>query len=212
MKRPYFFVLFFVFISCKNETSIRSYDNDVQAIIVANIKETIGIGDSAKLAYRFPPPIDEFNNPNYKRYYDSIKSILDTADAFITLIDSFAQTHPGKTEDIRGVQMIYHGDPAVHDLITAIISDSISKDPFDIKGISDSTRLHIKTGRLKEMNDIRSIAGFSFSRIAFDQHRMKAVVYMQYFCGGKCGYGELRVLEKKSGIWSVTGKKRTWIS
>jgi hypothetical protein len=46
--------LFLFLLGCKTESSTRSYDNDVQAIIVANIKETIGIGDSAKMTYRFP--------------------------------------------------------------------------------------------------------------------------------------------------------------
>jgi hypothetical protein len=183
----------------------------VQAIVIANIKETIGIGDSAKMTYRFPL-LRENDHPDYKRYYDSIKSILDTGYAFITLIDSFAQTRSVQKEDLRGIQMIYRGDPGVHDLIKDIASDSLSGNLFDIKSISDSTRLHVKTGKLERMNDVRSIAGFSFSKIAFNQLKTKAAVYMEYYCGGRCGYGELRVLEKKSGRWIVTGKQRTWIA
>jgi hypothetical protein len=211
MIRSCTFILFLIFTGCKTELSTRSFDNDVQAIIVANIKETIGIGDSAKMTYRFPP-LREFDHPDYKRYYDSIKFLLDTADSFITLIDSFAQTHSRNKEDIRGVQMTYHGDQAVHDLIAAIVTDSTSKNSFNIKSISDSIRLHVKTGKLERMYDVRSIAGFSFSKIAFNQAKTKAAVYMHYFCGGKCGYGELRILEKKSGEWKVISKQRTSVS
>jgi hypothetical protein len=43
----------------------------------------------------------------------------------------------------------------------------------------------------------------TFSAVGFNTDKTVAVVYMTYFCGGLCGYGNIYELKKKIGIWRV---------
>ena len=199
------------FCSCRNNITPIRYDKDVQEIIIANIAATIGYGDSAKMAYRFWPP-DNTDHPDYKRYYDSIKSVLNKGDVFITILDSFTQTQIRDVQDILFVQKDSTITDNLSELIKDIIADSVTKQELEFTSISNGIRLPVRKCIIKHMDDVRVIAQFAFSKIAFTQDKTKAAVYQSYYCGGKCGYGELRVLEKKGTKWRVIQAYRTWIS
>jgi hypothetical protein len=44
---------------------------------------------------------------------------------------------------------------------------------------------------------------YSFSRVAFDRTRTKALVYVFRSCGGRCGNGGLIQLEYRDGKWEI---------
>ena len=52
----------------------------------------------------------------------------------------------------------------------------------------------------------------SFSDVAFDIDRSKAVIYVAFLCGGECGYGNLYFLSKDNQDWKVVGERGFWIS
>jgi hypothetical protein len=210
-KLPVVLLFLYSFYSCRNRIVPIQYDKDVQEIIIANIAESIGYGDSAKMAYRFPP-LTKDDHPDYKRYYDSIKSILNTESVFITILDSFTQTQTRDIQDITFVQRDSGITSNIAELIKDISTDSVTKQELDLTNMSAVIRLPVRKGIVKQMNDIRIIAQFVFSKIAFNKDKTKAAVYQSYYCGGKCGYGELRVLVKKENKWLVVQTHRTWIS
>lgn len=51
-----------------------------------------------------------------------------------------------------------------------------------------------------------------FSRVAFSRNHARALVYVDYHCGGRCGTGELILLRRTGGGWDVAERKRVWIS
>ncbi|MEO7530295.1 MAG: hypothetical protein ABIS69_02755 [Sediminibacterium sp.] len=210
MHRSFIFSLPFLLFACTQHSIKINYDNDVQEIIAANITETIGTGDSAKMAYRFPP-VQEIDNGQYKKYYDSIRSLLDTSFTYIAIIDSFTQTHNTDLEDINQVQKVTK-DNDMYGLLHQLIADTTSRAGLNLKTISERIGIPVKKGRRKYMDDLHCIAQFHFSKIAFNKGKTKASIYQQYYCGGTCGYGEMRFLEKKENKWIVMHKIRTWIS
>ena len=50
------------------------------------------------------------------------------------------------------------------------------------------------------------------SAIGYNPAAEQGLVYIAYTCGGECGTGELYLLSKKSGTWSVIGVVRLWTS
>ncbi len=52
----------------------------------------------------------------------------------------------------------------------------------------------------------------SFSDLAFNKQRNRAVVYVTFVCGGECGYGALYFLSRKDQTWKVVGNRGTWIA
>jgi hypothetical protein len=51
-----------------------------------------------------------------------------------------------------------------------------------------------------------------FSRVAFTRDRARALVYVDYHCGGRCGTGELILLRRAGERWEIAERKRLWIS
>ncbi|WP_227699122.1 hypothetical protein [Spirosoma radiotolerans] len=53
---------------------------------------------------------------------------------------------------------------------------------------------------------------FGLSRISFDQNKTRALFFASFYCGGKCGRGELVMLEKVNQTWLLIDTFRFWIS
>lgn len=51
-----------------------------------------------------------------------------------------------------------------------------------------------------------------FSRAAFTRDRARALVYVDYHCGGRCGTGELILLRRTGGRWAIEERQRVWVS
>lgn len=51
-----------------------------------------------------------------------------------------------------------------------------------------------------------------FSAIGFDASSTEAIVYMQRLCPGLCGAGELILLQRRNGGWSISQVHQFWIA
>ncbi|MBG8553543.1 hypothetical protein [Hymenobacter guriensis] len=52
----------------------------------------------------------------------------------------------------------------------------------------------------------------TLSRIAFNPAKTQALLAYGWQCGGKCGYGEVLLVEKVAGRWRIRQAVETWIS
>lgn len=52
----------------------------------------------------------------------------------------------------------------------------------------------------------------TFSRIGYNRRRTQAMVYVGYRCDGMCGDGQIVLLERRGGRWTITQTQRLWIS
>jgi hypothetical protein len=57
-----------------------------------------------------------------------------------------------------------------------------------------------------------SIGILSFSKVCLNKLRDKGLLYYEFHCGEKCGKGEILLIEKKAGHWTIQKNVRLWIS
>lgn len=62
----------------------------------------------------------------------------------------------------------------------------------------------------QDFNNFRAV--LTFSSVAYNPGRTKAVCYRAYVCGGLCGMGEMYFLEQKPGGWKVVARSVLWIA
>jgi uncharacterized protein YbjT (DUF2867 family) len=56
-------------------------------------------------------------------------------------------------------------------------------------------------------------AGYlSLSRVGFNLGGNRALIYVEFSCGGLCGHGVYYILEKSSGKWMRTAEHLRWVS
>lgn len=48
------------------------------------------------------------------------------------------------------------------------------------------------------------------SRVGFDKHRMRALLYCDYTCGMSCGAGSLMLLVRENGEWVIVAESQLW--
>ncbi|NDK56524.1 hypothetical protein [Pontibacter fetidus] len=56
------------------------------------------------------------------------------------------------------------------------------------------------------------IGQVSFSEIHWNKQRDKGVLYYEFYCGTKCGKGELISFEKVNGRWRISDSVQLWVS
>jgi hypothetical protein len=56
------------------------------------------------------------------------------------------------------------------------------------------------------------ITTVSFSKIVFNATQTKALLRYDMNCGGKCGFGEILLVEKVNGNWHIKQAEQLWIS
>lgn len=52
----------------------------------------------------------------------------------------------------------------------------------------------------------------SLSKIGFNKELDQALVFMSYYCGNKCGLGNIYFLVRKEGTWKIENTIGVWIS
>ncbi|OON69315.1 hypothetical protein B0919_08475 [Hymenobacter sp. CRA2] len=57
-----------------------------------------------------------------------------------------------------------------------------------------------------------SIGMVSLSRLVFNTSKTKCLLAYNFYCGGKCGQGELLVAEKRGGRWVIVAAEECWVS
>ncbi len=50
------------------------------------------------------------------------------------------------------------------------------------------------------------------SKMTLDSSKTKALLYFEFYCGSKCGMGDLISLELIDGVWFINGNLQFWIS
>jgi hypothetical protein len=56
------------------------------------------------------------------------------------------------------------------------------------------------------------IGHVSFSKVVMNDDQTKAILYFEFMCGGKCGFGEILMIEKIESHWSIQNQIQLWIS
>jgi hypothetical protein len=56
------------------------------------------------------------------------------------------------------------------------------------------------------------IGKIAFSKIIFHSTDNRALLYYEYMCGGKCGFGEVLLVEEMNGHWIIRKRYELWIS
>ena len=197
-------------LMCLISCSKPKENNDINNIIATCIKETIGAGDSAKMAYRFfsldfPDFMPKVDRITLKNEYDSIRAVLDTAYSYIVLNDTLLA--PNKEDQINisyGIELLKKKK-----IETGFIKwDKTTQQVINHKNISKQLQLNIEAKYHAKRDEIREIGNFHFSNIVFNKAKDRASVYEQYFCGDRCGFEILMVLEKRNNIWIVANKEK----
>ena len=65
---------------------------------------------------------------------------------------------------------------------------------------------------LEAKQKANAIGQVSFSEIHWNKQRDKGVLYYEFYCGGKCGKGELVSFEKVNGYWKIMDSVQLWVS
>ena len=60
--------------------------------------------------------------------------------------------------------------------------------------------------------NVSSIYLYSINQVVISLDRKRAIVTMEYTCGGLCGEGYSLLLEREVGGWKVIGKQTHWVS
>jgi hypothetical protein len=59
---------------------------------------------------------------------------------------------------------------------------------------------------------LKSAGYWQFSRPGYNSTRDEALLYVVHSCGGRCGTGDLYLLSKQNGQWTVKNRLALWIS
>lgn len=59
---------------------------------------------------------------------------------------------------------------------------------------------------------VSSVYLYSINQVVISLDRKRAIVSLEYICGGLCGEGYSLLLENESGEWKVIGKQPHWVS
>ncbi|GAB4029273.1 hypothetical protein GCM10028809_19310 [Spirosoma gilvum] len=69
-----------------------------------------------------------------------------------------------------------------------------------------------KMPSFEQRNDKRAYYTFRLSKISYNADKTKALFFGSFVCGGKCGRGELLMLEKGKNTWRLIDTFRFWIA
>jgi hypothetical protein len=56
------------------------------------------------------------------------------------------------------------------------------------------------------------IGKVSFSKLVTNDTKTKGLLYFEFNCGGNCGFGEIILVEKSKGRWTIKNTNQLWIS
>lgn len=60
--------------------------------------------------------------------------------------------------------------------------------------------------------DLPAKAIFALSKVAFDEKKNLALVYLVVDCGNRCGHGNFMLLRRQGQRWEVADEYQLWIS
>lgn len=213
MIRNVFFISFFVLLSsCSKQKDTNTACDEDYEIVSATFD---------RLPYEFVPVIsipdsveDEVQNePEPEPIDPEIAAIADTlkiATAYFTGYfvavngkNSYQLPKPEKIE----VSADYKG------LYKQMLLFKNKSDTLDVKRITNTSYYRLKPSRLGDEDKfgIHDIS-LHYSRIAYNQDRTKACLYVETGCGPMCASGDLLFMEKIKGKWKIAKKINIWIA
>jgi hypothetical protein len=79
---------------------------------------------------------------------------------------------------------------------------------FKVDSLGEAENLY----ELEAKQKANAIGQLSFSEIRWNKLQDKGVLYYEFYCGGKCGKGELIGFEKVNGRWRISDSVQLWVS
>jgi hypothetical protein len=155
---------------------------------------------------------EDYTDPEaYKIYSALLDAATDSPIVIQAKTSSFDEASPNN--------LSIKGDSHFRKLWGPVLNDFVAKYrmPMSLKESIPMTATYVLISKeaLKSIFEGRSVKGwdafaerfphaqgiYSFSPVGFDQGRTRAIVWMNFACGGLCGYGTYHFFEKIGGKW-----------
>ncbi|MBJ6117408.1 hypothetical protein JAO76_04360 [Pontibacter sp. BT310] len=207
-----FVLLSFLLLSCKEkvaETSVCEYKTDDPQLQVYN-DLLIELVEGKFYSLSFGE--GSTDTTSFKTIYLSHKSYhKELFEEF--KIGLWKAPAPGVNDEIRPLLAKYDLDNAA---IFADLSEAQQKYwvsdfqacTFKVDSLGKAENLY----ELKAEQKVNAIGQVSFSEMRWNKQLDKGVLYYEFYCGGKCGKGELIGFEKVNGRWKIVDNVQLWVS
>lgn len=204
-------------ISCNNKKKLEE-QKTANEIIAECIKSTIGIGDSARIAFKsflnIPAYIPKGEEEERRRKDDSIKKVMNAIDPFIVVSDSIFTIAEDLEYDFKGLldETIKNGfDTTGYLALNKIYS--LQPDTSYISqqiGVKVTTKGPWEKGRELYYHNPRFIAIFNYYNISYSDEKKKAFVYGVVGIERGSSSVNLYFLDKINDKWKVVYKRTVW--
>ncbi|MFT3902230.1 MAG: hypothetical protein QM727_03615 [Niabella sp.] len=214
--------------SCKISVDTSVLDQDSRDIYSLSIANTTGSDTIFRYHLRIPPPLptliqnaeDSIENLQYKRWQDSVRQLLSTAELFVVVnhkIDTLPKSDIEsilKTISFNRDNMKYKikGDTSFNDAIRELCNNKLDFDTIDVRELRTKFNYKIYSDRNFPDDKIHKIGTVRLSKIAFSDNRSKAAVYTSFICGGLCGSGQILFFQKINRAWNYINSWDLWVA
>ena len=221
MKTLLIIVVLVITLSCSKEdkndyaqtTDERlSVYNNILDDLVTNHFYNLYLGEGfEKLDEKFDLDRD---SPEYRKELKNLKSLIDS--------DTARQSAICLGYEFTAIKFTQLGKENFSDSVNFIagLSKHLGDSSINHKGIYDSLvspqkkfladRFQPSSYKVKARNC--SIGVISLSNICLNKLRDRGLLYYEFYCGEKCGKGEVLLIEKRSGQWMIQKNVKLWIS
>ncbi|MBC6610063.1 hypothetical protein H8B15_03960 [Hymenobacter sp. BT507] len=81
-----------------------------------------------------------------------------------------------------------------------------------ISSVYNMKEYNIDTRTIRGKEDKCVVGIVSLSNIVLNKNKDKGIMYYEFYCGGRCGRGELAEIEQVDGRWHIVNTEMFWIS
>ena len=222
-------ILTFSVYSCKTSVDTNKLDQDSQEIYNLSLDNTTGSDTIVRYHLRIPPLPPQLPNADkddsverlqFKKWQDSLKKILDTAELFVVVnhkIDTLSNSDIVSIQETissnkNNLEYKMKGDTSFNEAIRELCNNKLIFDTLDATKLRTRFNYIIYADRAFPKDKVRQIGAVAFSKIAFSNNRSKAAVYTSFICGNLCGSGQILFFEKVKGIWKYIKSWDMWVS
>lgn len=223
------FTLTLLFFSCSDPINKINLDKDAIDVYNLALEKTIGSDTTWRYHLKIPPPflfqpsqiykVDRDEHLRLLKWRDSIKSVLDTAELFVIInrkIDTLSSSDIKRiSETLNSENNLQHkmkGDTSFNATLLILKNKNTLFDSIKIKDFTTKFNFKIYSDKNFPDDKLRKIGSISFSRVAFNLAKNRAVVYTSFICGGLCGSGQILFFEKLNGKWEYLKTWEMWVS
>ena len=221
MKRIFVIFVLLTTLCCFNEERKASFQTtDVRLSVYKSILDELVTkhfynlylgADFEKLEEKFHYKRD---NPDYLRELDTLRRRVNS--------DTLMQSAICLRHEFSAINRTQLGSESPKDSasIQAGLRQMFQQVPMDYKVVHDSLVTpqqkfladDFKPSSYRVKTRHCSIGIISFSNIYFNKERNKGFLYYEFDCGEKCGKGEVLLIAKQDGLWTIEKWIRMWIS